>query len=182
MKIIILSIFTGLFLSSCGNDINPKPLQHIDSSIETTNFFALAAHTTMGSCSNPPLAHRMIRFVPIFLSEVTDDIFIGDLTLALFQETNSYEALYREWPGAGNADQSLFELKIQGMYHYESSEGVSGKTILKLDNIGSLVPSANNDKVSFILNLNKYVNRPFAQAQVQGRVHFGSSSLFEDCL
>jgi len=135
----------------------------------------------MGSCENPPVAHRFIRFVPLFLTEASDDIFIGDLTLVLYDESKSYTAYYREWPGVGNTDQTLFELKFEGKYSYETSPTSPDGHFLRLTDIGQLVPSATNDKVTFILTLNKKINRPYASTQVQGRVSLGVSPLFSDC-
>jgi len=57
--------------------------------------FLMATHMTMGSCEQLPITHRVLNFSPIILKQNGTDFFIGTMDIALFSETNTYEATYK---------------------------------------------------------------------------------------
>ncbi len=179
LNIFILFIL-NFFVFGCGKDMNTRSSNIDTGNITSFDPYTLTTHIKMGSCQQLPITHRMLNFLPISLENDGSDVFIGSLDLALYSESNSYEAIYRELPGVGNINQSIFELKLSGNYHFEKSSITNAPNILHLDNIGSMTPTMSSGKLKFILTLSIPINRKVTRTDIEGMTKMGSSSLFAD--
>lgn len=175
-----IQLFSCFLLLSCGRVINP--LNRTPKAQETARFnpFSLATHIVTGNCQQPPIKHRTIIFSPIILEKNDEDIFIGTLDIALYQDTNTYDALYREWPGASNVDQTKYEIKFSGGYYFEPPQIENTSDNLILENLGLIIPTLDTEKIKFILRFNNSINRTITNSKISGYGRMASSPLFED--
>lgn len=178
-KLFILLNFV-FFIIGCESKIMTNMPNKNSENISSFNPFLMATHMTMGSCEELPITHRVLNFSPIILEQNGTDFYIGTLDVALFSETKTYEATYKEWPGPANSDNTLFETKLSGSYSFEKSQIKNAPDNLVLEKIGTIAPTLNVNKVRFILTLAAPINRELAQADVIGLTLMRSSSLFDD--
>ena len=175
LLVIIILIF------GCESKLSVKKAKIESASLVTFDPFALVSHLKVGSCQQLPITHRILSFSPIILENSDSDIFIGTIDVVLYSATNTYEVHYKEWPGIMNIDQTVFETKFAGNYHFEKSQLENAADTAVLEKIGTVSPVISNEKVKFFLKLETSLNRIVISDSILGTGRMVSSSvLFDD--
>lgn len=132
--------------------------------------FSLAYHKQLGSCSALPITERFVRFEIGMLAPEQTDLFFGMLDVLLNEETLTYKAVYREYPGALNTDPTIYRRNITGSFKIIPGDDASKNDRLALENIGSVEPTLYGEKIRFILKLEGPLQRDLTTDEAVGRV------------
>ncbi len=145
--------------------------------------FSLTYHKQLGSCDSLPIRHRLLMFSYIPLTPNGSDYFAGNLEILLNEATGTYEALYKEYPGTGNADQTVFQTSLSGSFEVVKATGSATNDKMILQNIGVVTPAISGNKISFILAFDGDINKVMLQSEVLGATFFkGTSMVTDNCL
>lgn len=179
-----LFFVSSLFLlTACSGEIKSSiPLAKKEESLKI-DVFSLTYHTQIGSCASMPVKHRTLVFNPVYLAANGTDVFVGSLDVLLDEQTKTYQALYREFPGAENPDQSVFETSMSGSFEVVKATNTSANDKMILQNLGEINPTITSNKVNFTISMDGDINRVMTQSQVQGGVRMSGTPLIDDnCL
>lgn len=124
--------------------------------------FSLAYHKQFGSCASLPIQHRLLQFELGVLAPEQDNLFFGMLDVLLNEKTLTYEAVYREFPGSHNSDQTLHTETLVGSFQVGEK--------LVLENIGEVEPTLLGEKVHFTLKPTRSLHRAIQKPEAIGRV------------
>lgn len=180
-------IFALLFLlSNCSSKIEaniPRPVAVKQEEKLSIDVFSLTFHKQLGSCTSLPITHRMLVFSYIPLTPSGDDHYAGTMEILLDDQAGTYEALYREFPGTANVDQTPFQTTLNGTFEVVKAITPTANDKMFLQNLGVVTPAIKGNKVNFFITLNGDINRVVTQNEVLGSVYFKSTSLITDnCL
>lgn len=175
-----------IFIVNCSGKIDaniPKPAPAKAEEKLSVDVFSLTYHKVIGNCESLPIAHRQLVFTYIPLKKINDDIFVGSLELILDEASKSYQALYKEFPGAANTDTSLFQTTLTGTFQVVKAATASENDKLILENLGVVTPAISGNKINFFISLESDINKEIVQNEVLGQVRLGTTALITDsCL
>ncbi|AUN99810.1 hypothetical protein C0V70_17205 [Bacteriovorax stolpii] len=182
----ILWVLLLVLVSSCAGKIEsniPKPGAIKQEEALKVDVFSLTYHKQLGSCTSLPISHRVLSFNFIPLAMSGDDIFVGVLEVLLDEQTKTYQAIYKEYPGAANTDQNVFAMNLNGTFEVIKAQDNNSNDKLILGNLGEVNPTLKSDRVRFLLKLDSDLNREVTQAEVLGYVQQKGTELVDDnCL
>lgn len=183
---LLFSLLLLSLITSCSGKIEaniPRPSRVKKEETLKIDVFSLAYHKQLGSCASLPISHRLLSFNFIPLANSGDDFFVGILEVLLNEETKTYQAHYREYPGANNIDQSVFTLNLNGSFEVIKSQDSGTNDKLILGNLGEVNPTLKSDRVRFLLKLDADLNREVTQSEVLGYVQQKGTPMVDDnCL